>query len=85
MIARSIHGCSLLHHISGDLHRDLRLIKQTLSSTRTPKTCPIMHLIPRVPHGVARSDCSLTAAGGYCPAAKFWWYLEWPVTVQDRT
>jgi hypothetical protein len=83
--ARSVHDCILLHHISGDLFRDLRLIEQTLASPRTPKTCPIVHLIPRVPYGVACSDSSLRTAGGYCPAAKFWWYLERPSTVQDRT
>jgi hypothetical protein len=69
--ARLIHGCTLLHHIDGNLHRDLYLIKQTLSSTRTLKSCPIAHLIPCVPFGIVRSDSSLTAAGGYCPAAKF--------------
>lgn len=83
--ARSIHGCALLHHISGDLRRDLRLIERAMSAAHTPKTCPIAHLIPRVPYGVARSDSSLMAAGGYCPAAQFWWYLEWPPAVQART
>jgi hypothetical protein len=83
--ARSIHGCIFLHHISGDLLRDLRLIKQTLLSTPTPKSCPITQLIPRVPCDVACSDSSLTAVRGYCPVTMFWWYLEWTATVQART
>jgi hypothetical protein len=69
--ARSIHDCILLHHISRELRRDLRLIEQTLASTHTPKTYLIAHLIPRIPYGVARSDSSLTAVGGYCPVAQF--------------
>jgi hypothetical protein len=63
--ARLIHGCKLLHHISGDLRRDLRLIERAMSAAHTPKTCPIAHLIPQVPYGVARSDSSLTATGAY--------------------
>ena len=43
---QSIHGCSLLHHISGDLCHDLRLIGTTLAAVHTLKTCPIAHLIP---------------------------------------
>ena len=83
--ARSIHGCPLLHHIGADLRRDLRLIERALSSPSCPTSCPIAYLIPRVPFGVARSDSSLSAAGGYCPEAKFWWYLEWPTKVRART
>jgi hypothetical protein len=84
--SRSIHdGCPILHHIGSDLRRDLRLIKRVLSSRRSPISCPIAYLIPRVPFGVARSDSSLSARGGYCPQAQFWWYLEWPIDVRTRT
>jgi hypothetical protein len=83
--ARTPHRCNLLHHISGDLRRNLRIIKQTLSTTQSPTSCPIAYLIPRILFGIAQSDSSLTTAGGYCPAAKFWWYLEWPDTVKNRT
>jgi hypothetical protein len=83
--ARLIHGATTLHHIGTDLRRDLRLIERTLSSPYCPKACPISYLIPRVPIGTARSDSSLTAAGGYCPEAQFWWYLEWPQPIQART
>ena len=69
-MARSIHNCSLLHHIGHDLRHDLCLIKRILDSERIPKSCPIAHLIPQVPFGIARSDSSLDAAGRYCPAAK---------------
>jgi hypothetical protein len=32
-----------------------------------------------------RSNSTLTAVGGYCPKAKFWWYLKWPATMQAHT
>ena len=84
-VVHSTHGCNLLHHIGCDLRRDLRLIERVLSYKDAPKSCPIAYLIPRVPLGTARSDSSLDAAGGYCPAAKLWWYFEWPTAVQART
>ena len=83
--ARSVHGAATLHHINTNLRRDLRLIERTLSSPRCPTSCPISYLIPRTPIGTARSDSSLTAGGGYCPEAKFWWYIEWPQAIQART
>jgi hypothetical protein len=45
------------------------------------------HCIPNSTraHRTTRSNFSLAAAGGYCPEAKSWWYLEWHGTVQDRT
>jgi hypothetical protein len=83
--ARSVHGAATLHHIGTDLRRNLLLVERTLSSPCCPTSCPISYLVPRVPIGTARSDSSLTAAGGYCPEAKFWWYLEWPQSVRART
>jgi hypothetical protein len=71
--ARSVHGSSTLHHIG------------TKSSPHCPTSCPIVYLIPGVPIRTACSDSSLTAAGGYCPEAKFWLYLEWPDPTQART
>ena len=70
---RAVHGCRLLHHIRSDLRCDLCLIKWARSSGSTQKSCPIAYLIPWVPFSVVRSNSSLTAASGYCPAAKFWW------------
>ncbi len=34
---------------------------------------------------IARSDSCLHAAGGYCIFAAFWWYLEWPLQIQEQT
>ena len=72
-----VHGSPARHHIGIDLRCDLRLIERVLSSPLCPTSCPILYLIPPVPAGVVRSDSSLSAAGGYCSEAKFWWYLEW--------
>jgi hypothetical protein len=50
-----------------------------------PNLLPDRIPLPRVPIGTGRSDSSLAAAGGYCPEAQFWWYLEWPKPIQDHT
>ncbi len=76
--ARLVHHNKSQHFIDRNTARDLRLIESALRSSATLKACPIAHLIPRTPIGVARSDSCLHAAGGYCIFAKFWWYLEWP-------
>jgi hypothetical protein len=83
--ARSVHGSNTLQHISIDLHHNLCLIERMLSSPHCPMSCPISYLIPRMPIGTAHSDSSLTAAGGYCPKAAFWWYLKWPEPIQACT
>ena len=83
--ARLVHRNNSHHFIDRNTARDLRLIERALRSGTTPKACPIAHLIPRTPIGVARSDSCLHAAGGYCIFAKFWWYLEWPQEIQERT
>jgi hypothetical protein len=83
--ARSVHGSNTLHHIGTNLRHDLHLKERLLSLPQCPTACPIAYLIPRVPIGTTCSDSSLTVAGGHCPEAKFWWYLEWPDPIQART
>jgi hypothetical protein len=33
----------------------------------------------------ALCDSSLDAAGGYCEKLSFWWYIEWPAEIRQRT
>ena len=52
---------------------------------RASHVCPIAHLVPRTPCAVIRGDSSLLTAGSYSADLGFWWYLEWPQAVRDRT
>ena len=61
------------------------MIERALVTDTIIEVCPIAHLIPQTPTGVARSDSSLHSARGYCVFAAFWWYLKWPPEVQERT
>lgn len=56
-----------------------------MASRDISKKRPIAHLIPREYNASADSDSSLKAAGGFSTTMKFWWYLEWPQEVQNRT
>ena len=46
---------------------------------------PLGHMIPRDPSGVGYSDSCLHAAGGFSYDMGFWWYFEWPQSIQACT
>ena len=83
--ARAVHRQPQRHYINSTLRRELRLIRRVLRDPTIPKVSPISHLIPRVPIATAAGDSSLTAAGGFCPELGFWWYIEWPEAIRQRT
>lgn len=83
--ARKIHKSPKTHFINATLRAELNLIRATLSDPTISTTSPIAHLIDRVAMAWAFCDSSLRAAGGYCTTLKFWWYIQWPDHVQQRT
>ena len=42
-------------------------------------------MVPRDPSATAWSDSSLSAAGGFSYDMGFWWYIEWPQDIAQRT
>lgn len=83
--AQQVHRCKQQHNIIRTLRQELDFIRQALSDSSVQTSCPIAHLIPRVPFATAYSDASLLGAGGYCPNLNFWWYLEWNREIRQRT
>ena len=83
--ARTLHHAQMVHHINCTLRAELRLIRDALYDPSIPTSSPISHLIDCTLIGVAFSDSSLSAAGGYSPDLGFWWYLEWPPSIKSRT
>ena len=84
-VARAVFHHSAKHYINSTLRQELKLILRALKDESIPKCSPISHLIPREALGWGRTDSCLRAAGGYSPALKFWWYIEWPQSIQRRT
>ena len=74
-----------MHHVNRTLQAELHLIQAALCDPTIPTSSPISHLIDLTPSGVAYSDSSLSAAGGYLSDLSFWWYLEWPQSIRSRT
>ena len=83
--ARKIHSCRFQHFISKELRDTLDLIRSALNASHIHTRSHIGHVIPREPSGRAWSDSSLKAAGGYSTDMKFWWYLEWPAEIREKT
>lgn len=83
--ARQVHRSGKEHYINSSLREELNLIRMTLSDSSIPKCCPIAHLIEKVEMAWALCDSSLDAAGGYCEKLSFWWYIEWPAEIRQRT
>ena len=61
------------------------MLQRTFSSDWITFERPIGHFVDRVPSGKARGDSSLKAAGGFSIDMGFWWYIEWPASVRERT
>jgi hypothetical protein len=83
--ARLQHQSRELFFINRTLRLELDLIRNALSSTWIDMCRPIAHFVDRDPSGIAWSDSSLDAAGGYSISMKFWWYIEWPQEIKQFT
>lgn len=84
-VARAVFHQPTKHPINNSLRKELRFILRALQDQSVPKCSPISHLIPRDNLGWGRTDSCLRAAGGYSPALRMWWYIEWPQSIRLRT
>jgi hypothetical protein len=83
--ASAVHRTRRQFFINKTMRDELRLIRLALTSPNLRKSTPIAHLIPRTPDAAAWGDSSLDAAGGFSTDMQFWWYLEWPQAIRERT
>ena len=73
------------HNIIPTLREELNLLREIFEDSSVKWSSPIAHLLPRVHDAVAAGDSSLRAAGGWSTDLGFWWHLEWPEEVVQRT
>lgn len=83
--ATMVHKSHQRFFINRTLRAELRLVESALSSPWINMSRPIAHFVKRDPSGIAWSDSSLDAAGGYSVDMKFWWYIHWPEDVRRHT
>ena len=73
-------------HITNALRKELKLLYYLFSNPDTfPFTSPIAHIIDREPDFEAKGDTCLDGAGGYSTDLSFWWFVEWPEYVKQKT
>jgi len=73
-------------HITNALRKELKLLHHIFSNLDTfPLVTPIAHIIDRTPDFMAKGDACLDGAGGFSKNLTFWWFLEWPPKVKERT
>ena len=84
-MARKVHNLKREHFINDTLREELDIIRAALTSAYISKSIPIAHLIPDRDDGETHGDSSLDSAGGWSIDMKFWWWIDWPQSVKDRT
>ncbi len=83
--AKRVHNLKKVHLIPPTLHEELDLIRQALKADWISKASPIAHHIPDLEDGDAFGDSSLDSAGGWSIPMRFWWWIDWPEKIRQRT
>ncbi len=84
--AKMVHHAKYKFRINTTMRQEIEFFRATLlpDSGITWET-PIAHLIPRTPSASSFGDSSLQGAGGYSIELGFWWHIDFPQEVKERT
>ena len=84
--ARSVHHSRRKYDIVPTMRAEIEFFRRMLQpNTGLSWETPIAHLIKRVPSATAFGDACLDGAGGYSIDLCFWWHLEFPQEIVERT
>ena len=85
-IAKAVWKCEAKTFIDKQMRAMIEAIIDVFSNpTKYRWECPIPLLIPRAPNWTSKTDSSLDGAGGFCLDLKIWYFLAWPIEIQNRT
>ena len=84
-MAKKQHHTPVKHNILPTLREELNLLREIFEDSSLKWSSPIANLVPRVHDAVAAGDSYLRVAGGWSTDLGFWWHLEWPKEVVQRT
>lgn len=70
--------------LSKNLRKNIKLMQHYLQKLDCWET-PISHIIPREPEFHTKGDACLDSGGGWSTDLLFWWYLEWPDDLKNKT
>ena len=85
-VLRSIWSKTTRFFITKPLREEIKLLTYIFKNrSKYPIGAPIAHIIERSPDFNARGDACLEGAGGYSSDLKFWWFIEWPQKILNKT
>jgi hypothetical protein len=84
--ARMVHHSKHKFVINSTMRQEIKFFQDKLQpSSSILWETPIAHLIPRSPTATAFGDSCLEGAGGYSIELGFWWHINFPEEIKQRT
>ena len=84
--AHLVHHAKFKHNINATMRAEIDFFREQLHpDSDTQWVTPLALIVPRDPFATAFGDACLHGAGGYSISLGFWWHLEFPEEVKQRT
>ena len=84
--AKMTHHASYEYNISTTMRAEIEFFRDNLKpDSGIEWETPIAHLIPRTPFAITIGDSSLEGAGGFSIGLGFWWHMQFPPEIVQRT
>ena len=84
--AKKKFNCTSRYFIPPTLRRELDLVRAWLADdSGITWSTPLAHVIRRVPYATSWGDACLYGGGGFSLKLLFWWHLEWPREIHQKT
>ena len=85
-VARQVHRSKLEHNILPSMREEINFFERALKrGTGVSWESPIAFLIKKTPVSTTFGDACLDAGGGYSLKMKFWWHIQFPDEIVQRT
>ena len=84
--AKMIHHAYNEYNINTTMRAEIEFFRDKLKpDSGIDWETPIAHLIPRAPFATTIGDSSLEGAGGFSIKLGFWWHIQFPLEIVQRT
>ena len=84
--AKMIHHAKFKFRITSSMRQEIEFFREQLRpESEILWETPIAHIILRTPSASSFGDSSLEGAGGYSIELGFWWHIDFPHEVKQRT
>lgn len=86
LLSKAVWNCSTRFYINKSMRFELKQLHYILSNPSLFEwSIPIRHIIPTDYDSVTLGDACLTGGGAFNLSSKFWWFIAWPIFIQERT